>query len=92
MKTLPMPVVGGAIFVLAFLGHLTLEFLSWAGADSPGGGQGLWAMLSFPVFLIAPSFSNDHFWVLMIANSVVWACALAILGTGVFVLFKAIRR
>jgi hypothetical protein len=51
--------------------HLVIEFVAWSLAIR---NPVAWKIVSFPIFAIADvDFSTRYFWVLLVANSAIWA-------------------
>ncbi len=67
------------IFVSIFIVHSVAQFTVFAHADSPlrsGGSMLIWNILAAPLFHITGSLTNQYFWTIAIANSVLWAAVL----------------
>lgn len=64
------------VFLTIFIVHSVGQFIAWSYADSPlrsGGSMMLWKILATPLFHVTGSLANYHFWVIGIANRVIWA-------------------
>ena len=61
---------------LIFAIHFSLQCAAWALADSPGGPQLPWRILSFPLFYALNSWATLYFWMVGVLNSAFWALAL----------------
>jgi hypothetical protein len=66
--------------------HAMSQFLSWASMDAidqriGSGKNAVWAVLSFPLFTVAPrDLTTGFFWTIFVSNSLLWAgCALILL-------------
>jgi hypothetical protein len=67
------------LWVAIFCGHAAAQLTAWVFADArlhPAGALFLFHVLGFPVFAIAGSFADLHFWLAFVANSACWATAL----------------
>jgi hypothetical protein len=78
----------------SFVGYEAMAFMAWAchpgnTAKSVASGRlasAIWTVLSFPMFVLAPTSADRFFWPMLMANGVLWAAA--VLG----VIFMARRR
>lgn len=81
------------IFILVFIFHFILQFLSWSFA--PGNAavtqqnliSKLWPIVSFPIFSVVPKdLIGQYFWLSSFINSTIWA----LFGVGFLrILFKS---
>jgi hypothetical protein len=67
------------IFSGFFAVHWIAQFLSWSYAERSATGRLCWRVLAAPLIQLSGSMSNQHFWIITVINSAVWAAVLTFL-------------
>ena len=67
------------IFFAILILHWVGQFVAWSYAERNGSMRVLWSILATPFVHVSSSIANQYFWVIVTANSVLWAATLTYL-------------
>lgn len=69
--------VRALIFLGVLILHWSLQFIAWSYAESSVRWRVLWDVLATPlVHLFSGSITDRYFWIVVTANSALWATVL----------------
>jgi hypothetical protein len=75
-------------FVAILVGHWIAQFVAWAMAERTSSLHVVWGILSSPLIQLSGSLTDQYFWVIATANSILWAAVVTwVIGMTSFVLF-----
>jgi hypothetical protein len=64
------------IFFAALIVHWVGQFVAWSSAERSSSMRVLWNILATPLVHVSSSITNQYFWAIVTANSVLWAAIL----------------
>lgn len=56
--------------------HWVIQFVAWSAAERSAPMRVLWNILATPLVHLGGSVTNQHFWIVATANSILWAAIL----------------
>ena len=69
------------IFSGVLILHWIVQFMAWSYAERSAPMRVLWNILATPLMHVGGSITNQYFWIVATANSVLWAAALTFVVT-----------
>jgi hypothetical protein len=63
-------------FVAILVGHWIAQFVAWAMAERTSSLHVVWGILSSPLIQLSGSLTDQYFWVIATANSILWAAVV----------------
>jgi hypothetical protein len=61
------------VFIGIMLLHWIVQFVAWSEAARSAFMRILWGILGVPLVLLCGSITNQYFWLIATANSILWA-------------------
>jgi hypothetical protein len=64
------------VFIGVLIFHWAVQFLAWSYAERSSAMRLLWNILATPLIHVAGALTNQYFWIIATANSLLWAAAV----------------